>query len=210
MSDGPIDPVTPVVVERRPWGRAPGRWGHLGFALPLGALLWATSYPGIDLVVFVLAASLVAVLAIVWFVRFVAWFRSCHRRRDGRWAIAPIMLMAVALAVSLHLPLRARFGLAKEDFDNFARAANAAGPSEDWTLLQPPDRIGSYGIVRAYQAGRNVILFEATGKGLDNAGFAYLPEGPDATLTNVHFEDPHFRSLGGKWYAWTAGEEWGD
>lgn len=34
--------------------------------------------------------------------------------------------------------------------------------------------------------------------------------GPEATLTDANFENPQFQSLGGKWCAWTAGEDWRD
>jgi hypothetical protein len=39
---------------------------------------------------------------------------------------------------------------------------------------------------------------------LDDAGFAYLPSGPDRKLDNAGFESPEFRALGGGWYTWTA------
>jgi hypothetical protein len=49
-----------------------------------------------------------------------------------------------------------------------------------------------------------VIIYESTGLFFDDAGFAYLPHGPDDRLGNGAFEAPSFRSLGGGWYSWTA------
>src|SRR5919108_100061 len=39
---------------------------------------------------------------------------------------------------------------------------------------------------------------------IDDAGFAYLPDGPDPALEAGWFESPDFHHLGGPWYAWTA------
>ena len=56
----------------------------------------------------------------------------------------------------------------------------------------------------AYQVGENVILYEANGDFIDDAGFAYLPRGPDRRLSNANFEAPVFKRLGDGWYSWTA------
>ncbi len=49
-----------------------------------------------------------------------------------------------------------------------------------------------------------VIFYDKVGSLFDDAGFAYLADGPSTELENGLFENPQFRSLGGGWYAWTA------
>jgi len=69
-----------------------------------------------------------------------------------------------------------------------------------------PQRIGTYGILAWERVDQGVIFWESHGalSPFNDAGFAYLPNGPSDGLQNGSFEDPHFRSLGGSWYAWTA------
>jgi hypothetical protein len=47
-------------------------------------------------------------------------------------------------------------------------------------------------------------MYEATGDFLDDAGFAYLPDGPDPELGNGSFEVPQFVHLSGDWYSFTS------
>lgn len=79
-----------------------------------------------------------------------------------------------------------------------------AGLFDQWAGLDVPSRIGTFEITDGYQVGSNVILMEANGAFLNNAGFAYLPDGPDDRLGNGSFEAATFRSLGGDWYSWVA------
>jgi hypothetical protein len=51
---------------------------------------------------------------------------------------------------------------------------------------------------------RRLWSWHEDGAFFDDAGFAYLPEGPTASLENGSFESPVFRHLGGPWYRWTA------
>ena len=48
------------------------------------------------------------------------------------------------------------------------------------------------------------ILYEVAGDGFDDAGFAYLPDGPGRTLAAEVKEQLAFRHVSGPWYAWTA------
>lgn len=113
-------------------------------------------------------------------------------------------MIATAIVFSMRLPLQLRFDLVKDDFDEIVEDLEPAGSFEDWKPLDVPERIGGYGITRAYQVGENVILYEANGNVLNDAGFAYLPDGVDDRLGTGWFEQPSFRDLGGGWYAFTA------
>ncbi|MGY0002335.1 hypothetical protein [Micromonospora sp. I033] len=48
------------------------------------------------------------------------------------------------------------------------------------------------------------MFYEANGYLIDDAGFAYLPDGPSPDLETPDFESPVFKHLGGAWYSWTA------
>jgi len=81
----------------------------------------------------------------------------------------------------------------------------AADPApNDSGVLDGPGRLGWFDIDRVSREGDVVLLFEHDGALLDNAGFAYLPDGPDPDLENGTFESPSYTHLGGPWYAFTA------
>ena len=69
-----------------------------------------------------------------------------------------------------------------------------------------PGRIGEYDVeTTAFRVASGAIIYDTTGTGfLDDAGFAYLPNGPDPSLENGNFENPQFKHLGGHWYSWSA------
>jgi len=48
------------------------------------------------------------------------------------------------------------------------------------------------------------IFYEDHGAMFNDAGFAYLPHGPNRSVANTNFEAPVFSHPGGPWYSWTA------
>jgi len=56
----------------------------------------------------------------------------------------------------------------------------------------------------AYRVPGGAVFYEEHGVFIDDAGFAYLPDGPTDGLSSVGFENPQFHHLGGPWYRWTA------
>jgi hypothetical protein len=68
--------------------------------------------------------------------------------------------------------------------------------------------VGSFRINQWARSGDAVLFYAAGGTGLvDDAGFAYSPNGVPAALTSS--DDPGFevmgwQDLGGGWYAWQA------
>ncbi len=67
-----------------------------------------------------------------------------------------------------------------------------------------PRSVGRYKITTVEVVGDGVIFYEKTGAFFDDAGFAYLPNGPSSAPANGGFENPQWFALGGHWYAWTA------
>jgi len=188
----------------RGWRSAPGRRFHLAVAVPLVMILWAATHPGFDFWPLFVAIPLLAGFGVVWLVRLVAWITSVERGGSRRWIVAPVMVLAAFALVTSDVPLRVRFWIARDSFDEVVEGLRPAGTFENWERLGTPDRIGTYEITVVYQVGENVIFYESAGSLFNDAGFAYLPNGPDARLGNGNFEAPVFRSLGGGWYAWTA------
>ena len=122
----------------------------------------------------------------------------------GRWFLAPGLVVAAAGVYLSGLPVGLRFALARTEFQAALSDLQAGGVLEERKQVPVPNRIGSYEITYAYQVGGDVLFYERWGAWTDDAGFAYLPEGPSSHLENGNFERPSFRWLGGEWYAWTA------
>lgn len=150
------------------------------------------------------ATGALAVLAIVWAVRAFLWWRrrsDKDARHSPRWFVAAPLAGVLALGAAwTDLPLRTRWALAKDDF---ARQLPAALADSTYRDIRP-HRLGTYNIVAIDRNLDAVIFTEATGDLFDDAGFAYLPNGPHRELANGSFENPQFVSLGGHWYSWTA------
>ncbi len=189
------------------WWRSPPRRGWLiALTIPLAAMLWANTYPGAHfLLMLALVYPALIVLGITWAGRFVAWRLSEHPRAAKPWLIAPAMVISTWVLTVTDVPVWTRFQFfARDDFNAVIEDLEPRGSFDNWVPLETPDRIGTYDIVATYQIGENVIFYEATGNFFDDAGFAFLPEGPDNRFSSGSFESPAFRSIGGDWYAWTA------
>lgn len=190
--------------SRSRWDAPPSLLFHAALAVPLTTYVWSQSFPGFDFATWGLSIAVVLLLGFGWLVWLIIWRRRSARRREWCWGIAPAMVISSVLLTASGVPLNVRFELNRSDFDEIVQDLEPAGSFNEWARLQVPDHVGSYEIDTAYQVGPNVILYEHNGAFLDDAGFAYLPEGPDERLGNGGFEAPSFRRLRGDWYAWTA------
>ena len=178
---------------------------HLLLAVPIVALLIGFSGPGVPAITLLAAVPAVFVLGIVWLLRLGVSITEEDRASGWWWIVAPMMVVSAAYLIATDVPLKARFGLGRADFDALLTDLEPHGSVNDWAWLDVPGRIGSFEVTSAYQVGERIILYDAGGSGfLDDAGFAYLPDGPDHELSTETFENPTFRSLGGGWYAWIA------
>lgn len=177
---------------------------HAALGIPLAAYLWSRSFPGIAVGMWGISVAATSLLGLGWLAWLVVWSRRATRRDARRWWIAPSLVIAAVVLATSSVPLKLRFDLARSEFDSIVEDLPPAGSLDDWAPLDVPDRVGSYDITFGYQVGNNVVLYEEHGSLFNNAGFAYLPDGPDDRLSSGSFEAPRFRSLGGDWYAWTA------
>jgi len=184
-------PLTP----RAPW------WAlHIVTLAAAACLLWAFSVPGFSFFLVFGAVPVLGLAGLAWVVWVVMF--GVHRRRWS-WSFLPApMIVALVLALlAAGVPLQARWAMSRGAFEQ-AVATLPAG--EDWYLVPAPSTIGSYRIIAAYHVPGGVVFQEANGNLFDDAGFAYLPEGPTPALENGSFESPVFQHLGGAWYRWTA------
>jgi hypothetical protein len=167
-------------------------------------MLWAWSYPGGDFFLFAMASLVLGCFALLWILKLLA----AVQRRDRAWiwfAVAPMCGVAVLALLVADVPLQARWALSRGAFEDVAESAIApAGGSSSWAEVNVPERIGLYDVVSAVRVPQGVIFWEATGNFMDDAGFAYLPDGPAEVEANGSFESPRFHHLDGPWYTWTA------
>jgi hypothetical protein len=184
--------------------RTPPGWVFYGCCFVVALIdMWAASWPGVNFGYpgFV-GFALTAALGLIWVTRLLlaGWSPWKSVRHMVRWAIGPGGLLVLVVALALGLPLRARWALSEGGFD---RAVTE--------IQQHPERassfegrIGSYDITWVVVVDRGVLFYDSKGAFIDDAGFAYLPDGPYPGLENGGFERPRFRHLHGPWYAWTA------
>lgn len=187
--------------------RPPGWRFHLLLVLPALAVLYAFSFPGIHVVMAVFATYALAAAVVVWLLRLVGYLVLRSRGGaigKGRWfTIAPLGGAVVGVLLWAGAPLRGRWLASRGAFEKLA-----AQVVQDKTPTDVPDavdrRVGLYRVTSAWRVKEGVIFYDSVGSLIDDAGFAYLPDGPSADLESGSFENPQFRSLGRGWYAWTA------
>ena len=171
-------------------------------ALTFIGFLWLLSYPGLHPVT-ILLTLFSLLLGVGWIVMIT---RSLERDVNTATVSAgPVLAITLLVLFLLNAPLQIRFAAASSAFDRQVAVLEPAGSYEKWKPLKnAPDRIGTYGIGSGYQVGEGVIFYENVGAFLNDAGFAYLPDGLSETLENGSFEAPQFRHISGDWYSWIA------
>lgn len=182
----------------------PPRWlFHAVLSAAAIGLLLAFSVPGFGLPIFVVSSELLGVAAVVWLVRLVVFSRS---QRTWSWwfAVAPAGGLLAFTLILANVPFNARWALSRDALQAVVTELPPGPTGADSLLVDVPSRLGAYRIRSASQVPGGVLFYEATGNGSDDAGFAYLPDGPTPALENGSFERPVFEHLGGGWYAWTA------
>jgi hypothetical protein len=192
--------------------------------------LYSVSVPGIVLLPGLIAVLSMVVIAVVWMIWALVTVagRSAARRLGApfraSWYLAVVPAIGVALVclTLLDVPVRARFQVARPALDRYADEVLAAsaglerseidrlfefGTSSDprWDRVNPevPATLGGYRLSSAVVVPEGLIIFDRDGAFMDDAGFAYLPNG-EFPRGNGAFESPDFRALGGDWYAFTS------
>ncbi len=195
------DPAPRALIR---WQQPLGRLFHVALVLPVLGLLWSHSVPGVYPLPWLGSVALLFLGTVMWGVRLLTFaFAKRRGRAEGRarwFLVAPAAGVLVVMLIVADVPLRARWSVNRSDFE---AVVDEAMKDEDYSSIES-QRLGFYDITHIYRQGEAVIFYERNGVFFDDAGFAYLPNGPFPELENGGFEAPQFRHLGGPWYAWTA------
>lgn len=170
-------------------------------ALACLGLLYVASLPGSPLIWLLPALGLWLAVGIVWLVRLISAIQ--RRSFTPSLVIAPLVVLVLVALFLSPLPLQARFALSRSAFEQAVRSL-PENQAEGGSL----GMVGTYRISEWTRTGDGVLFYSASGTGLvDQAGFAYSPNGVPKALTNS--DDPGFevlgwQDLGGGWYSWQA------
>lgn len=169
----------------------------VGTPLLVAMTFWAFSIPGTYFFVSATLGLVWVLLALFWIGRFgyVLVRRRPSTAQIAAWLALPAIVLAAAIAVSLDVPMRARFELSRPAMDRAARDV-LAGRRDPQAI----DRIGLWEVERA-ERGRGTFRFLVKESGLfDPVGFAYSPHGRPP-----NFGEDAYRHVSGPWYVWEEG-----
>lgn len=137
-------------------------------------------------------------LGALWIVLLILDIRA--RRPSPATLVVPVLVVVTAAFAVSDSALQMRFDLARPAFQD---AVDSMPADDDYVLH--PGLVGTYAITSMERVPGGVILYDWAGNSfVDDAGFAYLPDGPTPELENGSFENPQWHDLGGGWWSWTA------
>ncbi|MET1008205.1 MAG: hypothetical protein ABWX96_21825 [Propionibacteriaceae bacterium] len=173
-------------------------------------LLWAGTFPGWPLAAGVMVSVLV--FGGLLFMFGAEPVPAARRLRPIGLVVALVVAVAGAILVeqSGHAALQARFGSSLSDFEAVVTEAGAPTHRVEGREAFPgscPSRIGTYPIGECQLIDRGYLFLQQRAALGDEAGFAYLPDGPpgaDPTASGEWRPD-QFTPLGGPWYGWSCG-----
>lgn len=200
------EPSTSARWDWRDLFRRPPRRVFHGILVATGVVvLWAFSFPGVHFLAVVPCIWIVGLAAVTWVVRGITYFvsrqRGTHAGHATWFAVAPLGALVLGLMLSANLPLRFRWEISKGAFDDAAR--DVQSDPDAWSGWNPR-RVGTYKINVVRVVPEGILFYDNVGALFDDAGFAYLPNGPSDDMANGSFENPQWFALGDHWYAWTA------
>ncbi|MBI5433491.1 MAG: hypothetical protein HZA52_11740 [Planctomycetes bacterium] len=182
------------------------------FALTTLALLYSASVPGFDFGVLFVALPTYALLLAIWLSAalavlarrvFLQGFRAALAGHAVAWTVPPLVVLALAIAVLLQLPLRMRFALGRAELDALVERARvepllvtaeiAAWDTNEFHF------VGTYPTRRIELFDGGVRVLVSSSGFLDGQGFAYCDRGAPPQL-GEDFYDPFW----GDWYLWRA------
>lgn len=192
--------------ERGRLSRRPPRLFFHGILIAAAlAELWSFSFPGVHFFGMIVPFWVLGIASIIWLVRLLAYGMAWrHRRHNGpaRWfLVAPLGGLLVLGLLMANVPLKARWQVGKHDFEQALQGAERAPAKWEGRIDR---RVGTYRITHVGVVEHGVLFYEHTGALSDDAGFAYLPNGPSPDMSNGNFENPQWVALGDHWYSWVA------
>ncbi|HEY5980794.1 MAG TPA: hypothetical protein VIT41_14305 [Microlunatus sp.] len=175
----------------------------------VAVLLWASSFPGWP----VAAGVMLSVLVIAGLLAMLGPepVPAARRLRPIGLVIAVVVAVGGAILIeqSSHAALRVRFEAGRSDFE---AVVSQAGPPthrgvgrEDYSG-PCPGSLGSYALEKCQVIDRGYLFLQQRAALGDDAGFAYLPDGPpsDDPTASGGLRLDQFSHLSGPWYAWSC------
>lgn len=101
--------------------------------------------------------------------------------------MAPVCALILIALVWTDAPLRVRWAASRPAFEKVAKASENGRLPTDRVFHS---RIGLYRVTQIRPVPNGLIFYEQTGNLFDDAGFAYLPDGPSPSLSSGSFENP--------------------
>ncbi len=204
--DDPAFTQPPVDDNVRPgWQLA---WVYLGLTAVLAVVyLWSIAVPGLRF--FAWAASVIglAVVGLIWIgLVAVALLRAFRKRTRSMTrplatclVVIPVVAVVLLGARLVDAPLRLRVELSRGQLTDYAESLLEQGRPEVVT----PESVAGFPLSSVEVRDGGVFLYDLDGALFDDAGLLYLPEGQPSDVVGT-MEAPHFRPLGGGWWAFTA------
>jgi len=170
----------------------------VGATAAAAALMWATSVPTGDFGITMYAVLAGMAIAAAWLVRTLC--SVITTRRVSPWVpVVPVIVVLCLTATSLDIPLRLRFGAARDNFDRVVEAV-----SQEVDFEHPRGGlVGSYRVDSVVGHGHNVYFFIRGSGFLGSGGFAHLPSGPPVTADPIG-ESVTVTPLTGPWHVFST------
>lgn len=181
-------------------------WVSIGAAL-VGC--FASSFAGAPWLIFIPAALIGVTVGFIWLIWFIIQLTSSARPRPRGWIAAGVILILTPVALAVNLPVKARFLLSAPAFNQLvAQAGPPPARLGDRASIQFPGdcpvRVGLYAVNDCEVTDGGYLFFDPLGTGMvDQAGFAYLPNGPHLE-SDPGLEVEGLVHLQGNWYAFEA------
>ena len=190
----------------------PGLAFNLLVAVVVTFLVLTTGTPGVVFGPFLMLVAALFVLGAIWFVRLCLY--AGVRPPDPPFSsgrglvVAPVLVLVAGGLMALDVPVRVGFEISRADLQAAADRVLAepvadGGPSDHVDHPDVRGRLGLYEIVGSRRFPNGIVMFESNGAFMNDAGFAYFPDG-NLPAGDGSFESPDFRALGGGWYAFTS------
>lgn len=206
--DDPAYTQPPVEEGARP-GRQMARL-YVGLTILLACVyLWAIAVPGLRFFAWAASIAGLAVIGLIWLVLVgvvaVRLARGGGRKASIRRPLLVSLVVAPVVALLLwgarvgDLPLRIRVELSRGELTEYAESLLVDGRPDVVT----PESVGGFPLRSVEVRSGAVLLHDLDGALFDTAGLLYIPEGSPEDVSGA-MESPHFRSLGGGWWAFTT------
>lgn len=189
MESGTADEVVAPEPTRRvaplPW------WFHVVLVAGAAALLWGTSTPMMIRSWLAVGGLVVMLAALGWLVEVVALVRA--RQWSKGVLVLPVVMVVVAVALGIEVPLRLRWGATFHD--PFERLTETVQPDD------APMMVGGLTVTEIERFGDDLVFHLESEGVVQNGGVAFSMDGVDSLIARSGHSYT-FQDLDDHWYIW--------